>query len=220
VSVVALVRVRPLPHDELPMPPQDRVRRDDARDLTQNLPTQPMPTDRQPASIAIGELEPLSMQLASKDPIFLHQIRDRLAFQAIHPASHDSQHHPESGRVDHDRSLYHLPQALPIPSIQSRDIKAVVRRSSHGALRGSIDVSDSTGLDFRTNRPAGRRSPDIDCARRIVSLPAVDSAVCTMTTDWNALRPEFLRTTGTETLGFQNAREAIRDSLGGARMPI
>ena len=96
------------------MPPQDRVRRDDARDLTQDLPTQPMPTDRQPASIVIGELEPLSTQLASKDPIFFHQIRDRLALLAIQPASQDGEHHLESGRVDHGRSLYHGPQVLPM----------------------------------------------------------------------------------------------------------
>ena len=88
------------------MPPQDRVRRDDARDLTQDPPTQPIPTDRQPASIVIGELEPLSTQLASEDPIFFQQIRDRLAFLAIHPASQDGQHNLESGRVDHGRSLY------------------------------------------------------------------------------------------------------------------
>ena len=30
-----------------------------------------------------------------------------LGFLAIHPASHDSQHHLENGRVDHGRSLYH-----------------------------------------------------------------------------------------------------------------
>jgi hypothetical protein len=36
-----------------------------------------MPPDRQPASIVIGELEPLPTQLASKDPILFHQIRDR-----------------------------------------------------------------------------------------------------------------------------------------------
>jgi len=52
------------------MPPHDRVRCDDARDLTQDPPTQPMPTDRQPAPIVIGELEALATQLASKDPIF------------------------------------------------------------------------------------------------------------------------------------------------------
>jgi hypothetical protein len=41
------------------MPPQNRVRNDDARDLTQDLRSQPMPPDCQPASIVIGELEPL-----------------------------------------------------------------------------------------------------------------------------------------------------------------
>ena len=87
MAVGARVGVRPLPRDELPMPPQDRVRCDDARDLTQDLSAQPMPTDRQPASIVIGKLEPLATQLASKDPIFLHQIRDRLALLAIQPAS-------------------------------------------------------------------------------------------------------------------------------------
>ena len=49
-----------------------------------------MPTDRQPASIVIGELQTLSTQVASKDSIFLHQIRERFAFVAIQPASHDS----------------------------------------------------------------------------------------------------------------------------------
>ena len=73
------------------MPPQDRVRCDDARDLTQDLPTQPMPTDRQPASIVIGELEPLSTQLASKNPIFFYKIRHGLTLLAIQPASQDGE---------------------------------------------------------------------------------------------------------------------------------
>ena len=64
--------VGPLPRDELPMPSHDRVRCDDARDLMQGLPTQPMPTDRQLASIVIGEPEALATQLASKDPIFFY----------------------------------------------------------------------------------------------------------------------------------------------------
>ena len=86
--------------------PQDRVGCDDARDLTQDLPPQPMPADRQAASIVIGEPEPLPTQLASKDPIFFDQIRERLALLAIQPAGHDGQHHLESGRVDHGWSLY------------------------------------------------------------------------------------------------------------------
>ena len=88
------------------MPPQDRVRCDDARNLLQDPSTQPMPTDRQPASIVIGELEPLSTQLASKDPIFFHQIRHGLGLLAIQPASQDGEYYLESGRVEHDRSLY------------------------------------------------------------------------------------------------------------------
>ena len=38
VSVGVRVRVRPFPHNELPMPPHDRVGGDDARDLIQELP--------------------------------------------------------------------------------------------------------------------------------------------------------------------------------------
>ena len=85
VSVGVLVRVRPLPHNELPMPSQDRVGCNDARDLIQELPAQPMPMDRQPASVVIGELEPLTTEMASKDPIFFNQIRDRVALVAIQP---------------------------------------------------------------------------------------------------------------------------------------
>ena len=77
------VRVGPMLGDESSMPTQDRVRRDNSRDLPQHLPTQPVSTHSQPTSIVICELEPLTTQLASKDPIFFHQKRDRLALTAI-----------------------------------------------------------------------------------------------------------------------------------------
>ena len=113
VSARARVRVGPLPHDELSMPPYYRVRCDNSRDLTQDLPAQPMPADRQPASIVIGELEPTATQMASKDPIFFDQKRHGLALLAIQPASHDGEYYLESGRVDHGRSLYHEPHRAP-----------------------------------------------------------------------------------------------------------
>ena len=84
------------------------ARCDDTRELAQDLPSQPMAPDRQPASIAIGEREPLPTQLASKDAILFHQIRDRLVLLAIQPAGQNDQHHLESGRVDHGWSLYHV----------------------------------------------------------------------------------------------------------------
>ena len=79
-----------------------------------------MSTDREPTSIVIGELEPLTTQLATKDPIFFHQKRDRLALPAIQPASEDGQHHL-SGRVDHGRSLYHGLKTCRYSSIQPWD---------------------------------------------------------------------------------------------------
>jgi len=76
-----------------------------------------MPADRQAAAIGIGEVEPLSTQLAAKDPIFFHQIRHCLAFLAIHPASQDGQHHLERRRVEHGQSLYRAPQVSADPDM-------------------------------------------------------------------------------------------------------
>jgi hypothetical protein len=95
VTTRALARVRPFPHDELPVPPQDRVWRHDGGDLTQDLPSQPMPADRQASPVGVSELEAPLTQLASKDAVLLHQIRDRLPLLAIQPAGEDGEHHVE-----------------------------------------------------------------------------------------------------------------------------
>lgn len=129
----ARVCVRPLPHDGLPMPPQDRVGCDDARDLPQDPPAQSMPMDRQPTSIVIRELKPLATQLASKDPIFFHEIRDRLAFLAIQPASQNGKH-LYRGRVDHGSSLCHPAKfAAPSPSVERWDTTGFNRERLFGA---------------------------------------------------------------------------------------
>jgi hypothetical protein len=73
--------------------------------LTQDLPSQPMPPDRQPPPVGIGELEPLLTQLASQDAVLLHQIRERLALLTIQPAGQDRKDHVESRHVDHGGSL-------------------------------------------------------------------------------------------------------------------
>ena len=52
----ARVQVGPFPDDQLPMPPQNRVRCDDASDLTQDLPSQLMPPEREPAAIVLSAL--------------------------------------------------------------------------------------------------------------------------------------------------------------------
>jgi hypothetical protein len=78
-----------------------------------------MPPNRQSASIAIGELEPLPTQLASKDPILFQQIRDRLVLLAIQPAGQDGEHHVDGRRVNHGGSLYHgARSAVRVPSTE------------------------------------------------------------------------------------------------------
>ena len=52
------------------MPPQDRIGCHDGCDPIQELPAQPMPSDGQPASVVIGEREPLTTEMASENSIF------------------------------------------------------------------------------------------------------------------------------------------------------
>ena len=50
--------VRPFPCDEVSMPAQNRVGRDDRRDLTEAMPAQPMPVHGQPTSFLLGQADP------------------------------------------------------------------------------------------------------------------------------------------------------------------
>ena len=77
---------RPFARDKLPMPPQNRVRRHQRGHLAQDLPSQAVTIRGQPTPLGIGELDPLLAQLASKDAVLLHQIRDRLSLLTIQPA--------------------------------------------------------------------------------------------------------------------------------------
>jgi Integrase core domain len=95
------------PRDELPMPSQNRVRRDDRSDLAQDAPSEPVARDGEPPPIVIRQLEPLPTQLTSKDPILFYEIRQGASLLAIQPTSQDREHHLESRRVDHGGSLYH-----------------------------------------------------------------------------------------------------------------
>jgi hypothetical protein len=52
----------------------------------QDLPSQPMPPDRQPSPIGVGELQPPPTQLPSKDTILFNQISDGLPLLTIQPA--------------------------------------------------------------------------------------------------------------------------------------
>jgi hypothetical protein len=71
--------------------------------------TQPVRPHGQSALLVIGEVETPSVQLATKDALFLDKIRERVAFSPIEPACQRGQHKMEGRGVDHGRSLNHEP---------------------------------------------------------------------------------------------------------------
>ena len=57
-TTVLPLRVRPFARDQLPMATQNRVGRDDRRDLTEAATAQPGAVPRQPTAFLIGQAEP------------------------------------------------------------------------------------------------------------------------------------------------------------------
>ena len=107
----ALPGVGPFPRDELPVPAEQRVRRDDRRDLAQRLPTQPVGSRGKFPPVVIGQPQPPPTQLPPQDPILLHQVRHHLPLPAVQPASDSKQQHVEGRDVDHVRELTSQPRS-------------------------------------------------------------------------------------------------------------
>jgi hypothetical protein len=82
----ALRDTRPLARDQLPVPPQQRVWRDDLRDVTQGRSTQLVSKYRQPSPIVVGQPKPASSELSPEDTILFDQICERPPLPAIQPA--------------------------------------------------------------------------------------------------------------------------------------
>src|SRR5437899_8654318 len=81
----AAPRIRPLARHQLPVPSQQRVRRDDRRDLTQGLPTQPVGPYGESPPVVIGEPQTPPTDLPSEEAILFDQIGERLPLPAIEP---------------------------------------------------------------------------------------------------------------------------------------
>jgi hypothetical protein len=93
----------------LPVPSEQRVRRDDRRDLTQCLTTQQVGSRGKRPPVVIGESEAPPTQLPPQDTILLDQVRQHLALPLVQPAGHRDQQHLEGRDVDHVRELTSLP---------------------------------------------------------------------------------------------------------------
>src|SRR5436309_9243127 len=92
--------VRPLPRDQLSVPPENRVGCDDCRDLTEPATAHPVSMHGQPTALFIGEADPAT-EARAEAAVFLNQIRDARLPLVRPPAGHG--HHEESNRSDiHD----------------------------------------------------------------------------------------------------------------------
>jgi hypothetical protein len=75
-----------------------------------------------------------------QDPILFNQARQGTSFLAIQPASQDREHHLESRRPDHGRSLFHGVRLALFPS----------RRPDCVTLRADARQAGDAGTGFPT----------------------------------------------------------------------
>jgi hypothetical protein len=75
--------VRPFTDDQLPVPPQQRVRRHTRGDLAQRATPHPDGARREPPPVVIGEAKASPTQLPSQEAVLFDQVRDRVPLPAL-----------------------------------------------------------------------------------------------------------------------------------------
>jgi hypothetical protein len=91
-------RKRPLHRDQRAVPPQDRLRRHDVRELLQYAATESSSTNREARSVGIGETEPATSKLALQDAVLFLQVLEDALLLAVDPAGEDDRHDLKDGR--------------------------------------------------------------------------------------------------------------------------
>src|SRR5262249_24391436 len=99
------VRIRPLARHQLPVPPQQRVRRDDRRDVTQGFSTEPISPYGKSSPVVVGQPQSPHTDLSSDKAILFNEIGHRLPLSAIEPADDSDEQQLEDRDVDHEREL-------------------------------------------------------------------------------------------------------------------
>ena len=118
---------RPLPGDQPPVPPQDRVGRHDGRHLPQDPATEALALRREPSALVVGQPNAPPRQLLLENAVLLHQILDDLLLVAVDPSSEGHEQQPQGGEVGRHRPIL---QRLILAHVQGR------ARPSIRTLRG------------------------------------------------------------------------------------
>ena len=95
----AFVRVGPLRCDQTVVPAQDGVRRDDRRDLGQELSTESLALGCEPPALVVGQPETLSAELLLEDAILLDEVVDGLGLMAVDPAHEGGEQKLQSEKI-------------------------------------------------------------------------------------------------------------------------
>ena len=89
--------------DQSPVPTQDRIRGDDARDLRQDPPAECVTAHSESTTLGVRQAKRPRAQVFSEDPILLPEIVDQIVLVTVHPAS--EREDEELQRRRHSRRL-------------------------------------------------------------------------------------------------------------------
>lgn len=101
----AAPRIRPFPGDQLAVPAQNGVSRDDRRHLCQQPTTESRATSSQAPSVAVGEPQTLILQVRLQHAVLFAQVLDGLMLVALEPTDESGD---EQLQWNHAPSLRHL----------------------------------------------------------------------------------------------------------------
>jgi len=87
------------------MPAQNRVGRDDRRDLTEAPTASPMPVNGQPTAFLIGQAYPAA-QVRAEDAVFFDQVGHGVLLPPVEPADQRAEQQAERHRVGHGARVY------------------------------------------------------------------------------------------------------------------
>ena len=151
--------------DQSPVPTQDRIRGDDARDLRQDPPAEFVTAHSESTTLGVRQAKRPRAQGFSEDPILLPEIVDQIVLVTVHPASEREdeelqrrrhslrllgrldQHRPSLGRFFAPYGMLCLDLSAPDHTTLSRrgqHLDLALRRLPAGA--GIHLIVDSTGL--------------------------------------------------------------------------
>ncbi len=87
------------------MPPQNRVGRDDRRDLTEPTTAQSVSMHGQPAALVIGQADSAA-HVPTQDAVLFNQVSHGILLPLVEPADQRRQEYSDGERVEHGGRVY------------------------------------------------------------------------------------------------------------------